>query len=152
MKLNLGLIAHKENLKISKTGVITTVFDPVRKRHVQLTPEEFVRQLFVQYLIKVKDVEIKKIMVEREIKVGDRKKRFDLVILDKKNDPYILVECKSHNELVNNKVFEQVGHYNLSVKAKYLIITNGMNSYAAEIDFANKDFVFLSEFPSTDCL
>lgn len=152
MNLDLELISYRDNLKISTTDSSTTVFDPIRRKHIQLTPEEFVRQLFISFLLEEKNISPKKIMIEREITVGDRKKRFDLVILDNHNDPYILVECKSHKENINNKVFEQIGHYNLSVKAKYLIITNGMSSYVTEIDFDKMDFNFLSEFPPIDSL
>ena len=152
MNLDLKLIGFRSKLKISKSGTYSTVFDPIRKRHVQLTPEEFVRQLFIQYLLDIQQISIRKIMVEREIKVGDRKKRFDLVILDKENEPSILIECKSYKEEVNNKVFEQIGHYNLTVQAKHLIITNGMSSYIAEINYGQKKFTFLKDVPQTDSI
>ncbi len=150
MNLDLKLIEYRDRLKISKSDSNATVFDPIRKRYVQLTPEEFVRQLFILYLLEEQGIGIRKIMVEREIMVGDRKKRFDLVILDAHNEPNILIECKSYKEEVNNKVFEQIGHYNLAVKAKYLIITNGMKSYAAQIHYGQKEFTFLNDFPQTD--
>lgn len=150
MNLDLKLIDYRDKLKISKSGVNSIVFDPIRKRYVQLTPEEFVRQLFILYLLDTQGIGIRKIMVEREIMVGDRKKRFDLIILDAQNEPNILIECKSYKEEVNNKVFEQIGRYNLSIKAKYLIITNGMTSYAAEIHYGQKEFTFLSDFPQID--
>lgn len=150
MFVDLNLNSYKENLTVrSQTGK-AILFDPIRKKEIVLTPEEYVRQLFIQYLLIDKKVSPTKLLVEKEIILANRKKRFDIVILDKSNEPVILIECKSHKEALDNKVFNQAGYYNLSLTAKYIIITNGPKTLISEIDFEKKSFLFLDHFPNIE--
>jgi len=148
MFVDLKLSSFKSHLSIRSRSAKATLFDPIRKKDIVLTPEEYVRQLFIQFLLIEKDISSKKILIEKEIILANRKKRFDLVVLDKKNDPQILIECKSHKEILNNKVFDQASYYNLSLTAPFIIITNGMTSLISEIDYVNESFIFLDHFPN----
>jgi hypothetical protein len=106
------------------------IFDEVRKQWVLLTPEEWVRQNFLQYLIQVKNYPAALIAVEKEIYLGDIKKRFDIVVYDKNTQPWMLVECKEMNVELNNMVLSQALRYNINLQVPYLVITNGVFGYA----------------------
>ncbi|CAN5463249.1 type I restriction enzyme HsdR N-terminal domain-containing protein [soil metagenome] len=106
------------------------IFDEVRKQWVLLTPEEWVRQNFLQYLIQVKKYPAALIAVEKEIYLGDVKKRFDIVVYDKNTQPWMLVECKEMNVELNNMVLSQALRYNINLQVPYLVITNGAYGYA----------------------
>jgi hypothetical protein len=101
------------------------IFDEVRKRWVILSPEEWVRQNFLQYLIQVKNYPASLIAVEKEIKLGDLKKRFDVVVYDRDSKPWMIVECKEMNVTLDKSVLDQVLRYNISLNVSYLVITNG---------------------------
>lgn len=100
------------------------IFDPLRKKWVRLTPEEWVRQNFLQYLLLEKKYPASLIAVEKEIRVGELKKRFDILVY-KNDQPWLLVECKEMNVIVDEAVFHQLLRYQQALSASYLIITNG---------------------------
>lgn len=100
------------------------IFDPLRKKWVRLTPEEWVRQNFLQYLVLEKKYPASLIAVEKEIRVGELKKRFDILVY-KNDQPWLLVECKEMNVIVDEPVFHQLIRYQQALSASYLIITNG---------------------------
>jgi hypothetical protein len=106
------------------------IFDEVRKQWVLLTPEEWVRQNFLQHLIQIKKYPASLIAVEKEIYLGDIKKRFDIVVYDKNTHPWMLVECKEMNVELNNMVLSQALRYNINLQVPYLVITNGIYGYA----------------------
>ncbi len=105
------------------------IFDGLRKRWVMLTPEEWVRQNFLQYMIRVKKYPASLIAVEKEISLVDLKKRFDIVLY-KNAQPWMIVECKETAVALDRKVLDQVLRYNMSLKVPYLVITNGSYCYA----------------------
>jgi hypothetical protein len=109
------------------------VFDEIRKRWVRLTPEEWVRQNFIQYLLQTKKYPASIIAVEKEIKLGDLKKRCDIVVY-KSHLPWMIIECKEQNELLNDSVLNQTLRYNITLQVQILVITNGSNSYAFSIN------------------
>ena len=104
------------------------IFDPVRKKYVVLTPEEWVRQHILQYLL-AKSYPASLIAIERGIDVNGASKRFDIVVYGRDSEPLILVECKAQDEPLAQNVLMQILGYNLSVKAKYFWITNGLHNY-----------------------
>jgi hypothetical protein len=110
--------------KIKLAAGKKTIFDAFRKRWVLLTPEEWVRQNFLQYLVKVKHYPAALIAIEKEIELGDLKKRFDIVVY-KNSKPWMMVECKETSVMLDKKVLDQVLRYNMSLKVPYLVITNG---------------------------
>ena len=101
------------------------IWDELRKQWVRLTPEEWVRQNFVQYLLQVKNYPASYIAVERKMKLGELVKRFDLMIFDGGAQPWMLVECKAMEEKLDQKVLWQVLRYNMAIPVKYIVITNG---------------------------
>ena len=103
----------------------TYIFDNIRKTWLLLTPEEWVRQNFVQYLVLVKQYPVSLIALEKEVMVNEMKKRFDILVYDKQHQPWMLVECKAENIILNQPVLEQVLRYNITLPVPYLVITNG---------------------------
>ena len=101
------------------------IFDEFRKRWVILTPEEWVRQNFLQYLTQIKKYPTTLIAIEKEIKLGELKKRFDIVVYDADTKPWMIVECKEMNVALDKWVLDQVLRYNMALKVPYLVITNG---------------------------
>lgn len=106
------------------------IFDTLRKKWIVLTPEEWVRQNFISYLIINKGYSASLIAVEKEIMLGELCKRFDILVYDKVHRPWMMVECKSMDVALNEKVREQLLRYHISVPVQYLVITNGNQSYA----------------------
>jgi len=100
------------------------IFDEFRKLWVKLTPEEWVRQNFLQYLVQVKNYPASLIAVETEIKLNDLKKRCDIIVY-KESKPWMIIECKEMNEPLNESVLQQVLRYNISIPSVYIVITNG---------------------------
>jgi hypothetical protein len=119
--------------KIKTEGGKEFIFDEVRKRWVVLNPEEWVRQNFLQYLIQVKKYPASLMAVEKEIKLGELKKRFDIVVYDKNSKPWMIVECKEMNVQLDKAVLDQVLLYNISLNVPYLVITNGSYCMALQL-------------------
>jgi hypothetical protein len=108
------------------------IFDEFRKRWIQITPEEWVRQNFLQWLVQKKGIPASLIAVEKEIKVGELKKRCDIVVY-KSSIPWIIVECKEMEVKLDEAVIKQILNYNISLRVQYLIITNGSDTFAFEL-------------------
>lgn len=143
---------HKLNLpnyhfKIIKKEEKYYIFDEIRKKNIFLTPEEWVRQHFVQYLIIEKKYPKSLIALEKEIKVNNLKKRFDILIFNKKGAHDIIVECKSPKVKISQETFDQIARYNLQLKAAYLIVTNGLEHYYCKMDYEKQCYVFLEDVP-----
>ena len=121
------------------------IFDEVRKRWVILTPEEWVRQNFLQYLIYIKKYAATLIAIEKEIKLSDVKKRFDIVVYDAAAKPWMIIECKEMNVALNKQVLDQVLRYNIAMQVPYLVITNG--SHCMAFQCIKNDLKELMELP-----
>lgn len=117
------------DFKIKEEGERKIIFDPLRKKWIVLTPEEWVRQNFVQYLIQKKSYPASLIALEKEIQLGDLKKRFDLLVYDSAFKPRILVECKAMEVKLTEKVLEQILRYNVALPVPFLVITNGKSCF-----------------------
>jgi hypothetical protein len=120
------------DFRIKKEEGKEFIFDALRKKWLVLTPEEWVRQNFVQYLISVKKYPASLIAIEKEIQFGELKKRFDILIYDHTHQPRMMIECKAADIKLNDSVLQQLLRYHISVPVKYLIITNGNATYAWE--------------------
>jgi hypothetical protein len=131
--------------KIKKEELKEFIFDEVRKRWILLTPEEWVRQNFLQYLILVKKYPASLIAVEKEIKLGDLKKRFDIVVYDRDSKPWMIIECKEMNVGLDKTVLDQVLRYNITLRVPYLVITNG--SYCMALTFKNGEIIEMDAMP-----
>jgi hypothetical protein len=108
------------------------IFDFIRKQWLLLNEEEWVRQNFIQYLVQEMKYPVALIAVEKEIQLGDLKKRFDILVYDNDHKPWMLVECKAGEITLNENVLHQVLRYNISMPATFLVITNGHFTYAWE--------------------
>jgi hypothetical protein len=130
--------------KIKKEKGKEIIFDECRKQWFLLTPEEWVRQNFLQYLLKVKKYPASLIAVEREIMLGDIKKRFDIVVF-KNAVPWMIVECKEMNVELSEAVIKQILNYNIKLQVEYLVITNGKSTFGLNIQ--QGDFEWLNGLP-----
>jgi hypothetical protein len=118
------------DFRIKKEGGKEFIFDRLRKKWLLLTPEEWVRQNFIHYLIKVKNVPASLIAIEKEIQLGELKKRFDILVYDNNHQPWMMIECKAAEIKLDDEVLQQVLRYNISVPVKYIVITNGSYTHA----------------------
>lgn len=123
------------------------IFDEIRKKFIILSPEEWVRQHVVQFLIMEKKYPKSHINIEKELKINDLTKRYDIVIFNSEGKIHLLVECKAPKIKINQITFDQIARYNLTLRAKYLMITNGLNHYFCEMDFENEKYIFLESLP-----
>ncbi len=142
-KLNLPTYSFK--LKSNEKH--TLIFDNLRKKYFVLTPEEWVRQHFVQFLIKEKKYPISLIAIEKQLTINNLKKRTDIVIYNKLGNPDIIVECKAPQIKITQATFDQIARYNLKLKANYLIVTNGLDHFFCKMDVENETYIFLKDIP-----
>ena len=124
-----------------------SIFDEIRKKFILLTPEEWVRQHVIQFLLQNKKYPKSLINVEKLIKINDLNKRYDGVVFQPNGEIFLLIECKAPEVPISQHTFDQIARYNLVLKAKYLMVTNGMNHYFCQMDFENEKYVFLKELP-----
>ena len=124
-----------------------SIFDEIRKKFILLTPEEWVRQHVIQFLLQNKKYPKSLINVEKLIKINDLNKRYDGVVFQPNGEIFLLIECKGPEVPISQHTFDQIARYNLVLKAKYLMVTNGMNHYFCQMDFENEKYVFLKELP-----
>ena len=122
----------KEQPKIRQNGPVNEIFDIVRKKWLILTPEEWVRQNIILYLLLKKSFPSSLISVEKEIKLADLKKRYDIVVFNRETIPWMIIECKEMNTTLSGKTMEQILRYHISIPSKYLIITNGSHCFGFE--------------------
>ncbi|MFK8289602.1 type I restriction enzyme HsdR N-terminal domain-containing protein [Capnocytophaga canimorsus] len=125
----------------------TLIFDEIRKKFVVLQPEEWVRQHVVQFLIQEKSFPKSLINVEKELVINGLKKRYDIVVYKNTGEILLVVECKAPDILINQKVFDQVFRYNLSLQASVLMVTNGLQHYYAMIDYNSNKLLFMESLP-----
>ena len=128
------------------------IFDIIRKKYVLLTPEEWVRQNFMRYLLEEKGYIQSLVQVEMFFKLNRLSKRADIALFDRKGKPKVLVECKSPKVAISQAVFEQVARYNLSFKVDFLIVTNGMQHFCCKMDYEKKSYTFVNEVPSFEMI
>ena len=142
-KLNFPVYSFR--FKNSENKV--AIFDEIRKKFIILTPEEWVRQHVVKFLIEEKKYPKSYINVEKLIKVNGLNKRYDVVIFQPNGALSLLVECKAPEIKITQTTFDQIARYNMTLKADYLMITNGLNHYFCKMDFENEKYTFLEELP-----
>lgn len=143
LKLNLPTY----NFKLKSSENKTLIFDKIRKRYFVLTPEEWVRQHFVRFLIEEKKYPTSLIALEKQLTVNKRKKRTDILVFNNKGNHNIIIECKAPTIKITQATFDQIARYNLKLKANYLIVTNGLEHFYCKMDFAKETYIFLKEIP-----
>lgn len=122
-------------------------FDEIRKKFVILTPEEWVRLHVVQFLIIDKNYPKSLINVEKQLKVNNITKRYDAVVFNSDGSIFLIVECKAPSIPITQITFDQIARYNLTLKAEYLMVTNGLEHYFCQMDFENQRYIFLKDIP-----
>lgn len=137
-----------KSLKTKTEGGVTYVYDIIRKKYLVLTPEEKVRQTFLHFLISGLGFSPGLIRTELGTQYHALNKRTDILVFDKTGQPYMLVECKAAGVKISAGVIEQASRYNLTLKAPYLCITNGKNTYCFRIDFESGSTTQLAAIPS----
>ncbi|ESU18684.1 hypothetical protein FCR2A7T_20860 [Flavobacterium cauense R2A-7] len=142
-KLNFPAYAFR--FKNSENKV--AVFDEIRKKFVVLTPEEWVRQHVVQFLLTDKNYPKSYINVEKVLKINGITKRYDAVVFKPDGSIFLLIECKAPEVPISQNTFDQIARYNMTLKADYLMVTNGLNHYFCRMDFENEHYQFLRELP-----
>ncbi len=143
--INLNLPSYSFKIKNKENKLY--IFDIIRKKNIMLTPEEWVRQHFIHYLIEEKKYPKSLIAVEKQLTINNLSKRTDILIFDNKGLPNIIVECKAPSIKISQNTFDQIARYNLKLKAKYLIVTNGLQHYYCKMDHQKMQYDFLKEIP-----
>jgi len=118
--------------KLKRENGVEFIFDGIRKQWLSLNDEEWVRQNFVQYLIQILSYPSTVIAIEKEIRLGELTKRFDILVYDKNHHPWLMVECKGSGVQLSDGTLQQVLRYNISLPVSYLVITNGHYTFAWE--------------------
>ena len=124
-----------------------SIFDEIRKKFIILTSEEWVRQHVVRFLLEEKKYPKSLINVEKVLKVNGLRKRYDIVVFNPDGSIFVLVECKAPEIKTAQATFDQIARYNMTLKAQYLMVTNGLNHYFCLMDFENEKYEFLKELP-----
>lgn len=123
------------------------IFDGIRKKFVSLTPEEWVRQNFVEFLKLEKNYPASLMAVEKQISVNGNPRRFDLLIYHRDGSPRLIAEFKAPSVKISQNTFDQVVRYNMALKVEFVVVSNGMQHYACKIDYVNNSYNFLKEIP-----
>jgi len=118
------------DFRMKKENNREMIFDESRKTWLKLTPEEWVRQNFIRYLVHAKNYPSSLVALEKKIMVGEMIKRFDILVFNKEHKPWMMVECKSTTISLNDDVLQQVLRYNIALPVQYLVITNGTSCMA----------------------
>jgi len=138
----------KYNFRFKSNENKTLIFDIIRKKFVVLTPEEWVRQHVLNFLISEKKYPISHINVEKQLKLHDTVKRYDIVVFNSNGSIEIIVECKAPSIKINQQVFDQIARYNFVLQAKHLMVSNGLEHFYCNMDYINEKYIFLKDIPS----
>lgn len=134
--------------KVKKIGSEVKIFDILRRKYVALTPEEWVRQHFVHFLIDYKGYSATLMANEVEVSLNGVNKRCDSVLYSKGLVPRMIIEYKRPDVKITQKVFDQICRYNMVLRVEYLIVSNGIDHYCCKIDYERQEYVFLEDIPS----
>ncbi len=146
----LAFPAYTFRLKNSENK--SFIFDTIRKKFLVLTPEEWVRQHVIFFLVKEKGYPQSLINVEKEIIVGNTRKRYDIVVFYPDGNISLIIECKAPSATIGQDTFDQIARYNLTLNASYLMVTNGLNHYYCQMDYEQKKYQFLQDLPAYQLL
>lgn len=128
------------------------IFDPIRKKYVALTPEEWVRQHFVHWLVEEKGYPSSLMANEVQIQLNATRMRCDTVLYDKSFRARMIVEYKSPDVEITQQVFDQITRYNMVLKVEYLVVSNGLRHYCCRVDYEQGTYQFLPQIPDYNAL
>ena len=137
----------KYGIKIANENGHLTIFDVLRRKYVALTPEEWVRQHFVHYLIGHKGYPQTLMANEIQLAIGNKKLRCDSVLYDRSLKPRMIIEYKAPTVNITQKVFDQITVYNMLLHVDYLVVSNGIKHYCCQMDYDNQKYLFLEDIP-----
>lgn len=135
------------NFRIKNKENKNWIFDPIRKKFVVLTPEEWVRQHTIRFLIEEMNYPPGLINVEKKLEVNSLLKRYDVVVFHRDGKVWMIIECKAPNVKIDQEVFDQIAQYNMTLNSDYLLVTNGLDLYICQIDFTNRKYIFQKNIP-----
>ena len=138
------------NFRFKSSENKSLIFDEVRKKFVVLTPEEWVRQHAVRHLLLEKKYPASHLSVEKQLKLHDTIKRYDIVVYNRDGSMQLVVECKAPAIQISQATFDQIARYNLALNANFLMVTNGLSHYFCQMDLENERYIFLNEIPAYD--
>lgn len=138
--------------KLREDSAGTKIYDRLRRRYVALTPEEWVRQHFVEFLIVEKRYPVSLMANEVGLSLNGMSRRCDTVVFDRCGEPAVIVEYKAPTVPITQKVFDQIVRYNMVLKAGVLIVSNGLSHYCCRVDYENRQVVFLADIPDYETL
>lgn len=138
--------------KIIRDGDKLQIFDIIRKRYVALTPEEWVRQHFVHFLIDQKGFPMSHMSNEKQLKLNGMSRRCDTVVYDSSLRPMLIAEYKAPTVEITQKTFDQICRYNIVLKVRFLIVSNGLRHFCCRIDYDNNSYTFLPDIPTYEML
>ena len=147
MHVIIDLLKYQPSLNLRKQDGQALIYDPIRKKHLVQTPEEVVRQLFLAYLFNEKAFPKNRIRTEKVLKVNELTKRCDILVYDWEMLPHLLVECKAPNVPVTEATLRQIAAYNMPLRVKYLVLTNGLTTCCCEMDYVNATWQFVEAIP-----
>ena len=135
-------------IKLREQGGKREIFDFLRRRYVALTPEEWVRQHFVHYLVEHKGYPKGLLANELELRVGEKHLRCDTVLYNNELQPVMIVEYKAPDIAITQRVFDQITVYNMLLHVDYLVVSNGLQHYCCRMDYARRSYEFLRDIPN----
>ena len=148
--LELNLPPYEK--KITKKDDKPFILDVIRRQYVALTPEEWVRQNFVHFLIEYKGYPQSLMANEVQLKLNGMSRRCDTVVYDRTLRPRVIVEYKAPSVSITQKVFEQICRYNMVLEVDFLVVSNGLRHYCCQVDAKNGSYAFLEDIPDYDTL
>ena len=143
-KLNFQLYNFRFKNNENKVSIFFFFF----KKFIILTPEEWVRQHVVQFLLEEKKYPKSLINVEKVLKINGLRKRYDVVVFNSDGSIFILIECKAPEIKITQATFDQIARYNMTMNAQFLMVTNGLNHYFCQMDYENEKYTFLENLPN----
>ena len=135
-------------IRVKETHGRKQIFDILRRKYVALTPEEWVRQHFIHYLVEHKNYPSSLLANEVSLQIGEKRMRADSVLYDNQLHPRMIIEYKAPNITLTQKVFDQITIYNLLLHVDYLIVSNGMTTYICKMDYEKQTYMFLEAIPN----
>ncbi|WP_207425658.1 type I restriction enzyme HsdR N-terminal domain-containing protein [Pedobacter sp. SYSU D00535] len=141
----LNLPPYPFRIKQEASG--TFIFDEIRKKFLVLTPEEWVRQHLVQFIIKEKKYPRSLIKLEGGLRLNTLAKRTDVIVYNSSGEKVLLIECKAPDVKITQKVFDQIARYNIVHRVPLLAVSNGLDHYFCSIDFESQSYQFLESLP-----
>ena len=148
----LPLNLPKFSVKVTEKAGKPSIWDPVRRKFVALTPEEWVRQHFVNYLVTEKNYPQELLANEVAVKLNGTSKRCDTVAYNRFLAPLMIIEYKAPHIPITQAVFDQIVRYNIALKVEYLIVSNGKMHYCCHVNYKDQSYLFLEDIPDYDSI